>query len=534
MKIHLARNCAVVALFIGVTGFHLHEAVGQSAPGGTAPRYVSPYSGYSAPSQPGGSPYASTGYAAPAPQYRVAQAASPWQQSGAMQAQPSAPQQPYYTAMNSQNGAATSADSSPAQMPAPEQSGSANGSSAAVDCYEYPDYGISGYFGNCDSGRQWFCGIYGLAMERDEPSNVRLGLNVDTTGPISDYSPVASDTILTSDDADYDFRSGVELRFGSTFTAGGSCDYGDCYPCAPQTYAWELGYWYLADDSDSAVVIDSDPTDVNRYFSGVNFSGLVLLLDAENYVIPITVANSPPNAGDDRILAQRVRTNFSAQNLELNILRLPMLGRASAYGCGDCASSCGSSCGPSFTMAGLCGFRYMRLDDDFQYAVEFGDSTTTFDGFGSGDDAEMFYNISTDNHLAGFQLGLNTNYAAGSSWDLFWDTNFGLYNNQISQSQRVFQGGGTAVTFVNGGSTASVHSNKEDVSFVGEMRLGGAYHVTCNSRVTVAYRAVAITGVALTTDQIPTTFDNPAYVALIDSDGSIIIHGLQLGWERKF
>ena len=126
------------------------------------------------------------------------------------------------------------------------------------------------------------------------------------------------------------------------------------------------------------------------------------------------------------------------------------------------------------------------------------------------------------------------NYCYAGCCDLFWDTNFGLYNDDISSTQRVYLGDGTPVTFENGGSRARVHSTKDTVAFVGEMRFGGSYHVNCNNRITLAYRVVAIGGVALTTDQIPTTFDNPSYVGLIDSGGSIIMHGVQLGWERRF
>lgn len=518
MKIHLTRNCAAVAMILAASGFSLHEAVGQDASSGV------PYPGYGYPvaSQSAYAPYASTGDSTPAPQN---------QQSSVFSAFSSRlGERPAYVAMNMQSGVVTS----PEAAPAPAQSESSSSPammSSGWDEYGYPEYGISGYFGNTHSGRQWFCGVYGLGMTRDEPSNKRLGLLVDTTGPIADYSPVASDTVLTSDDASHNFRGGAEIRFGSTFSYDGAHDYG--FGGAPQTYAWEFAYWFLSENSDSARVIDTDaaasPPDAVRLFSGVNFSGLAGILDAENYVIPITVANSPPTAGEDRILAERVRTNFSAQNFELNFLRLPFHMCSPAHGY---EAVCG---GPSFALVGLCGFRYLRIDDDLQYALAYGVEGDTFLGFGGGGSAEeLYYAISSDNHLAGFQLGVNMNYLVASRWDLFWDTNLGLYNNHINASQRVFLGGGGPVTFVNGGSEATVRTDKDDLAFAGEMRLGGAYHINCNNRIVLAYRAIAVAGVALTTEQIPTTFDNPSYVGHIDSSGSIILHGVQVGWERKF
>ena len=47
-------------------------------------------------------------------------------------------------------------------------------------------------------------------------------------------------------------------------------------------------------------------------------------------------------------------------------------------------------------------------------------------------------------------------------------------------------------------------------------------------------RAMAISGVALSVDQIPQDFSNSEQTGLIDSDGSIIIHGIQAGVECRY
>ena len=79
-----------------------------------------------------------------------------------------------------------------------------------------------------------------------------------------------------------------------------------------------------------------------------------------------------------------------------------------------------------------------------------------------------------------------------------------------------------------------MQSSKDDVAFMGEMMLGGSYNFNCNWRGILAYRAIAISGVALSTDQIPEDFSNEAQVALIDSNGSLIIHGVQVGVECRY
>jgi hypothetical protein len=80
----------------------------------------------------------------------------------------------------------------------------------------------------------------------------------------------------------------------------------------------------------------------------------------------------------------------------------------------------------------------------------------------------------------------------------------------------------------------TINVDKDDVAFVGEMQVGGSYDFTCNWRGILAYRAIALSGVALSVDQMPEDFSNEAHVALIDSNGSLIIHGVQAGVECRY
>jgi hypothetical protein len=180
----------------------------------------------------------------------------------------------------------------------------------------------------------------------------------------------------------------------------------------------------------------------------------------------------------------------------------------------------------------------MRIDDDFEYAsmwaIDDGTGTLTPPAYTPWDGAgELYYDINVDNHLTGFQLGANMSYCVSCKCNLFWNSSFGLYNNHINSYQRVYGELGPA-TWVGSGENATVRSRKDDVAFAGEMLLGGAYDFTCNWRGILAYRAVAITGVALSVDQMPEDFSNEAEVALIDSNGSLIIHGVQAGVECRY
>jgi Putative beta barrel porin-7 (BBP7) len=427
----------------------------------------------------------------------------------------------------------------------------------------YQDYGVGNYFNQPCNDTQWFGGVYWLFMNRDDGEFRRLTSQLDTPSAYP-YYPTADQTVLSTDNVDHDFRSGFEVRFGSTLSNnnwyaddcdhygyGNGCDTGCQQSCATATFAWEVGYWLLDDDVNTAQVVDDNVDDTNRMYGMKNFAGIEYNGEPVNlwydYQVPVEdPAGTPPwGSVPARVIAQRVRSNFRAQNLELNLLRIPVCGGSSCgYGSTGCddgngygVANCAPVCESPFTMVTLCGFRYLRVDDDFEYATMWATggpgawvppAYTPWDGVG-----ELYYDINVDNHLAGFQLGANMNYCVSCKCNVFWNTNFGLYNNHITSYQRVYGELGPA-TWVGSGEDVSVESDKDDVAFVGEMQVGGSYDFNCNWRGILAYRAVAISGVALSTDQIPEDFSNQEHVALIDSDGSLIIHGVQAGVEFRY
>ncbi len=153
---------------------------------------------------------------------------------------------------------------------------------------------------------------------------------------------------------------------------------------------------------------------------------------------------------------------------------------------------------------------------------------------GSNGTNELFQDIQMKNQLVGFQLGANMNYCVATRWNFFWDTNFGVYNNHIEQSQRIYNPLLGNATFTQEGREANVNSSKDDIAFLGEMRLGGGYLFTPNWRGTLAYRAIGISGVGLAPNQIKPEYDNWADTARIDATGGIIIHGIQAGIECNY
>jgi hypothetical protein len=179
--------------------------------------------------------------------------------------------------------------------------------------------------------------------------------------------------------------------------------------------------------------------------------------------------------------------------------------------------------------------RYFRADDDFYYATEFigGGAQTAFNGWTYDNQYELYYDVEVDNNLLGPQLGWSMNYCY-CKWNVFMNSTFGVFGNHIEQNQRMWSGGGGNVYFQGSGEDFNVESDKDDIAFLGELRVGGSYDFSCHWRGVLAYRAVAMTGVATSTDQIPSDFTNAEWVSIIDSDNSMVVHGVQTGIECKY
>lgn len=427
--------------------------------------------------------------------------------------------------------------------------------------------------GECNNDNQWFGGVYWLFMTRDKPRGQLLTTEVDWSTAPDPYYPSKAGAALCSNMADYDFRSGLEVRLGSTFTVGGcnscgsgygGCGYGysgcggnscGCNSCASSCgtmYAWEVAWWGI-DDNPDVIVVDEMPG--MRMYGMRNFVGIEYdwdgsgtyrpLNDYYGYSMPID-APGAPTAGYARVLSQRLYTNFKAQNLELNLMRFPCdvctSSCNSGCGCGyDACGGCDSGCGGSdLTMYGSCGVRYFRIDDDFGYDTEFGvyDGSaydhTMPDGWTFDNNNEVCYDINVDNNLIGPQIGWTTNYCFGCRWNLFLNSTLGIFDNHINVRQRIWTGGDGNIRYVSTGDGANFKESKDRIAFLGELRAGGSYDITCHWRAVAAYRAIAVTGIATSEAQLPSNFSDQNDVMTINSNESMIIHGVQIGAECRY
>ena len=543
----------------------------------------------------------------------AAQAAPTYQAPNAYQPQPSyqphmAPPQ-YRTAMAFHNGDAEESSTltvppetiqSPGEnpmvtvpapmtsMPAPVAEGypshDCGCNTGAGNCYNYNTFTQGDGFYNtgyksgrflrnygCGCGRRWFGGVYGLYMERNaSPWKTLAFSTLATNGP--GYYPTDTEFVLNLKDIDDNSFGGAEFRFGATLGGGGcGCgSYGGCNGCNTScgpNYAWEVAYWGLVEDEVSATATDT-VADGNRLYGMIDYRGLEY--DPGTGYRPVNhyYDYGPPTADytvgpldEIQIRSITVRNRFSAQNVELNLLRLPVLsggycGTACSTSCGSCdtygcdGGGCGigggmgqrmagrlrrggAGCcdcgGPRYSVTTLIGARYMRLDEDFLIRSDYENMTTPGTGW-------LSHQIDLENHLIGAQIGCNGVYHLGCSgrWALHCNSVAGIYGNHMEVWNRMNSPTGT-VRYSNGtNETFDLRYEDDELAFIGELRVGGSYQYGCNWRFYGGYRLLGLSGVALAFDQITPALITPTQSAYVDSDGSVILHGLQAGVECTY
>ena len=406
--------------------------------------------------------------------------------------------------------------------------GCATGNCAPYGAAEYSPYGCEAP-GTMDrllcrnSCNYWFGGVYGLLMQRDSSDKYNLGL-MDDTMPPSGY-PTMPDVVLTTADVDPGYQGGVEFRLGRTF-GGVAADPCGCGPCCPQ---WDVEgvYWEIFDNSQYDSFMPSMP----RYYSMMPMPGLQYDGGGPGGYLPVNSYwdYGPPvdEPNTYEVTNARVRSNFEARNIELNLLRLNLCGCAPACGPAMCdvgGCSTGYAAPARYNITGVCGVRYLELDDNFMYGVDYTGGATGY----------LDYYSQTENKLVGFQLGSNAMYRIGCKWGLHMNTLVGLYGNDI-ETHQYFNSTTGMVRYASDGMPFDANASKTDVAMLGELRLGASYQATCHCRLYGGWRAMGLTGLALATNQAPnqwlTSGQGSSYV---NSNSSMILHGLQAGVEWNY
>ncbi len=335
----------------------------------------------------------------------------------------------------------------------------------------------------CDSGccsapvcPCWYATAAGLLFTRNQPRFSQLSF--DDTNPVGQ--------VLSTDTGLGPWAGGFEVQLG--------------WYLSPSS-ALELTYWGLfADETGGTAYSANIPGNMN---SAIDFS-------------PLNIGASNVNDLYDAAQAHRVLRDYSVHNVELNLLN----GRMQQV------------CNDGLQISYLAGLRYLRFAESFQYA-----SADTQPVFGADLANEAYYDIDVSNDLWGFQLGGRGDWNVSDRLAFYTGTKFGIFANQMRQHSLIYNVNGIATVGPGNplaGSAFDIATNKYYTSFVGELDLGMSYDISCRWSAFLGYRAVAISGIALATDQIPGNMADLVGVADVDASANLILHGayggVVFGW----
>jgi hypothetical protein len=325
------------------------------------------------------------------------------------------------------------------------------------------------------TGEGWYAGAGALLLTRNDENYYTFSYD----------SANESIQLTDSRDANMGYAGGVEFRLGRYFDCG--------------QQALELVYWGVYPSVGSTVTTGSD---VNGNLNGI------LNWDQLNYagVSADTFVNNAE--------AHAVFRENTIQNVELNLLQL--------------GSPCQASCGGLRTQWML-GCRYFLFTDHLTFVAD------TVDRAFTGSAEELSYAINLNNNLIGGQLGGQASYGITPCILLDMGAKMGLYANTIQHFSRI--GGAAGVATINNGpfdgQAFLVDRSTTRLSFLGELNVGATYRFPCQAFATIGYRAVAVTGVALPTNQIYPDLRGINDVRILDNNGDLVLHGAYaaLGWN---
>ena len=128
------------------------------------------------------------------------------------------------------------------------------------------------------------------------------------------------------------------------------------------------------------------------------------------------------------------------------------------------------------------GFRYLKLDDHYQYRES------------SGGNQDVLNSIAS-NQLYGFQLTGHADVYSGDSISVSLDGNAGVYHNEASTELKQYTTG-------TGTNQLNLESANDDAAFVAELRLALKYHINPRVSIAAGYQVMWIDGIALGTGQM--------------------------------
>jgi hypothetical protein len=290
--------------------------------------------------------------------------------------------------------------------------------------------------------------VDGLVMDRTNGRSDRA--------IVLDGSQLPNEVLLTVEDLDFDFTGGVRALVGIPLD---------------ECKALEFGYFGLFDSNATAVVAGDD-----------------------NLTIPGRLGRK----SNDFLSADIMRVGYDSNihSAEINCVK-----------CCWCENDC---CGYR-SLEWLAGFRYLRLDEEFDI------TSTDFD------EGTSVYDIDTDNNLYGAQLGLRVRRQRSRlGCELVGKA--GIFGNDASQRQFV-------TDFPPPFLLRDPRGDRESqVAFLGELGLSLTYQLTDRWTLRGGYNVMWLEGVATAPDQLDFSFRADSGTDL-NTEGGLFLHGANAGLE---
>ena len=329
----------------------------------------------------------------------------------------------------------------------------------------------------CDDccGPSWFISAAGLILTRDNPN--RFWTTYETNN-----NP---NQLMNTKDADTHWDGGAEIRFGRF----------GCADCEGRR-GWEVVYYGTKLRGFASV---RDPG--NELSTPINLNTQTGTFDigpraAEEYF--------------DNAREHRIWRDDEIHNVEINFLQEEMVSNNMTQ------------------VTWLAGFRFFRFDESLVFgSVAGANAVNPGAEFGNnGGEDEAYLDIRCENNLIGFQIGLRGDYFITDNFGLFALPKLGLYANEINSRARLYSGDGVEAF--------DIRSNENDFTMLASIDLGIEYQISSGWKAYAAYRAVAVSGIALSDDQFPAFIAAADELADIDTNGDLLLHGAVLGLEYRY
>lgn len=395
-------------------------------------------------------------------------------------------------------------DGSVAPTPMPEPMADSAHVSAAVGCGSCDST-------SCDGGlcgprfgaiSPWFAGADILWLTLANNDGRRLV-----------YSDGTGVTYLSTSDLGDMSATGFDTHFGRYIGCG--------------AYGLDVGYFYLNPSHNAAI---RAPGAAGAWRAAMPAWDDVL-------VNPGGGADTVYNFFDLSAAAYRVERDLFFQGIEANLVGFGLMGARRMGICGPCGlmgnyghcGAYGGACGPMargcsgcLQISALQGFRWFQLEDKFGMAANINGTP----GYQADD---LYYNVSTENNLFGYQIGSRVTYCVCPRLNIGLGGKFGLYGNHARYHQRI--GTRTNLAYITTGGVDDVNTSdsKAFVSTLGELDLGLGFRISNAWTIRGGYRLLSACGVATAPGSIATDYSTLAASRGVRADDCIILHGGYVG-----